>query len=95
MFQFGTSNWKLIEKLMIYRSARQCKERWTNYLSPLVKQSEWSIEEETQLIQLFEIYRSLWTKIPHHFNNRTPLQCKNYISILHNQIKEFELKKTN
>jgi hypothetical protein len=95
IFQFGTSNWKLIEKQMINRSARQCKERWTNYISPFVKQSEWSIEEETQLIQLFEIYSSRWTKIAEYFNNRTPLHCKNHILTLQNQKKKFELKKTN
>jgi hypothetical protein len=34
---YGTSNWKGIASLMGTRNARQCRERWNNYLDPKLR----------------------------------------------------------
>jgi hypothetical protein len=49
VLQFGESNWKLISLHMNRRNARQCRERYKNYLSPAFKHTPWSEEEERLL----------------------------------------------
>ena len=49
----GLNNWKFIahqlykrnnDKNKIFRTAKQCKERWTCYENPLIKKGQWNLE---------------------------------------------------
>lgn len=58
----GTSNWEMIASLMETRTARQCRERWTHYLSPTIQTKEWEPIEDSFLLTLVEKMGSKWTK---------------------------------
>lgn len=50
----GTSNWIPISKQMPGRNARQCRDRWLNYLSPDVVNGPWTAEEDELLVKKYE-----------------------------------------
>jgi hypothetical protein len=80
--QYGILNWNVIAEKMISKNARQCKERWDNYLNPNINNSGWTFEEDELLLKKYEEFGSKWVKIAKHFNNRTDTQCKNRIQKL-------------
>ncbi|EAY11671.1 Myb-like DNA-binding domain containing protein [Trichomonas vaginalis G3] len=59
------------------RSARQCRERWNNYLSPNHDHGPWTKEEDVLLDDLIIKYGSKWTKIVQHFPKRTANVVRN------------------
>jgi hypothetical protein len=80
--RFGILNWKTISNQIKTKNARQCKERWDNYLNPSINTSEWSSEEDDFLLKKFEEFGPKWVKISKFFFNRTDTQCKNRIQKL-------------
>jgi hypothetical protein len=73
----GTSNWKRIASLMGTRNARQCRERWNNYLDPELKQHEWTPQEDALLQEKVSEYGSRWHTMAQFFSNRSPLSLRN------------------
>lgn len=69
-------NWDLIARLIGNRNARQCKDRYMNYLRPDLAQHEWTEEEDALLIRLVEIYGKKWTQIAKEFGNRSEPMVK-------------------
>lgn len=59
------------------RTARQCRERWKNYLSPDVRNGPWTIEEDNLLLELVPKMGTQWAKIAKSFNSRTDTNVKN------------------
>jgi hypothetical protein len=59
------------------RNARQCKERWTNYLVPALNTAAWTCEEDFQLIQKYGELGPKWVQIATFFANRTDSMVKN------------------
>jgi hypothetical protein len=59
------------------RSARQCKERWVNYLSPTLNTGEWTPEEDRLLLEKQRAYGTKWAQIAKFFPNRTDGMVKN------------------
>lgn len=41
----GPRQWETIATSIPNRTGKQCRERWNNQLNPLLKKSEWSVEE--------------------------------------------------
>jgi hypothetical protein len=35
----------------VYRNAKQCREHWTCYLSPLLKKGPWQLHEDVRLLK--------------------------------------------
>lgn len=70
-------NWQVIASLLPGRSARQCRERWSEYLDPSIKFQPWTNHEDTLLVQLVQIYGNKWTFISKIFNGRTGNDVKN------------------
>ena len=60
----------------------QCRDRWTNYLSPTLNTFEWTSEEDSLLIEKVNQLGKKWVKISRFFNNRTDQMCKNRFNIL-------------
>ena len=74
---YGEGKWDLISKAMGNRNERQCKERWTKYLSPDINNSPWTIDEELLLVSLYKQFGGKWVKMSKFFNNRTDAALKN------------------
>jgi hypothetical protein len=75
--KFGETNWKLIANFMVRRDARQCRERYHNYLSPLVRNIPWTAKEEALLIEKVNELGSRWAKIAPFFEGRSEVNIKN------------------
>ncbi|MDR0625515.1 MAG: hypothetical protein LBF72_03720 [Holosporales bacterium] len=76
--EFGTDNWKNVASRMLTMNARQCKERWRNYLNPLINKGPWSGEEENLLLQKFDQYGPKWVEIAKFLPRRTDANVSNH-----------------
>lgn len=68
--KFGTHQWKLIALCMERRTAKQCRDRYMNYLIPGCFQGEWSKDEDKLLSQLYDQLGPKWSAIKKYFPNR-------------------------
>ena len=75
--EYGENSWEEVAEQMPGRNVRQCKDRWTRYLSPSVNKSKWTNEEEKLLIKLVKDLNFKWVQISKHFKGRTDNQIKN------------------
>ena len=64
------------------KSARQCRERWVNYLSPQIKRHPWHADDDNLLAFLVAIYGSRWCRILPFFSQRSYAQVKQRATIL-------------
>jgi hypothetical protein len=78
----GEKNWTLIASQMKRRTARQCRERYKNYLSPAVDNRPWSVEEESLLIDKVSELGQKWTQIAAFFERRSDVHVKNHWAML-------------
>ena len=75
--QLGTASWKEIAKRMPNRTARQCRERYKNYLSPSVVNGPWTPEEDALLIEKVHELGVKWATIVRFFTSRSDVNIKN------------------
>ncbi|KAK8857550.1 hypothetical protein M9Y10_015955 [Tritrichomonas musculus] len=75
--QYGTSNWELIASMMPLRNARQCRDRFRNYLSPKINLKKWTKEEDTLLISKYNELGPKWVQISQYFDGRSDNNLKN------------------
>lgn len=75
--EYGDNNWDDISLYIPSRSGRQCRERWYNYLFPNINQSNWSLEEDRVLFQVYNQIGPKWGDMVHYFNNRSRNNIKN------------------
>ena len=87
-----TIDWFLISKKIIGRTARQCRDRYNNYLKPTVINEKWTLEEDTKLCQKVEKYGQKWATISQFFNGRTSNNIKNR---WHKHLAKKNLRKIN
>lgn len=73
----GSNNWRFVAELMPGRSARQCRDRWKNYLAPGIKNGPWTPEEDQLLEEKYRELGSQWSRIAKCFPNRTDINIKN------------------
>lgn len=71
-------DWKLVGSLMGNRTARQCRERYNNYLAPTVNNEPWTKEEEELLLEKYEELGPQWSKMTQFFDNRASVSIKNH-----------------
>lgn len=90
----GARAWRRIAEQIPGRTARQCRERWMNYLSPDVKHSPWTLQEDELIMQKVGEMGQLWSKIAKHFPGRTDVTIKNrYMKLMRHEKKR--LRKAN
>ncbi|OHT04781.1 DNA-binding protein reb1 [Tritrichomonas foetus] len=82
--EYGETDWKIIAEKMAPRTARQCRERWTNYVNPSLSKDPWTKEEDALLLEKHEEYGNRWKLIEKFF----PTRSKNNIKHRYSQIKE-------
>jgi hypothetical protein len=76
--KYGETNWNLISSFMDRRNARQCRERYKIYLSPSVRNTPWTPEEEEQLTQKVKEFGPKWSLIAGFFEARSDVNVKNH-----------------
>ncbi|EAX97609.1 Myb-like DNA-binding domain containing protein [Trichomonas vaginalis G3] len=91
----GPSNWKKVSEYMVSRNARQCRDRYKNYLSPNLNSSPWSQEDDAKLLQLVDFYGRKWSLIAKEFNGRTDINIKSRYALLMRQEERDKQKKMN
>ena len=92
---YGPINWSFIASCMKTRNARQCRERWCQYLSPESNQKPWTKEEEMKLQRLAKEYDKDWSQIGRYFKGRVLSQLRNKYKTIErrNKRKQDDFKK--
>lgn len=85
VMQHGEGNWGTIAACMKNRTARQCRERYKNYLSPRIKNEPWTQEEEQLLERKFAELGPKWAKIALFFESRSDVNVKNHWAAMVNR----------
>ncbi|OHS95623.1 Myb-like DNA-binding domain containing protein [Tritrichomonas foetus] len=80
--QHGTNKWSLIASIIGNLTARQCRERYKNYLSPTINSDPWSPEEDLILAQKYMLLGPKWSLISTFFKGRTHVSIKNRFNLL-------------
>jgi hypothetical protein len=90
MFVSPPHSWDQIAKSLPGRTARQCRERWLNYLSPTVRSSPWTETEDRLLIDKVNEHDFSWSFIARFFNGRSASDIKNrwYSHVKYETIQE-------
>lgn len=63
VMKYGLNQWSRISSLLVRKSAKQCKERWYEWLDPSIKKTEWTKDEEEKLLHLAKMFPSQWRTI--------------------------------
>lgn len=61
----------------VYRSAKQCRERWNNHVNPEVDRGPWTPEQDSKLVSAFLEIGKKWSQIAKELGNRTENAVKN------------------
>ncbi|OHS99485.1 Myb-like DNA-binding domain containing protein [Tritrichomonas foetus] len=75
--QFGARDWRSIAQYMPGRTARQCRDRYSNYLTPEFYNEVWTKEDDLLLYQKYLEYGSQWSKIVQFFPGKNANNIKN------------------
>ena len=74
VMKYGLNQWSRISSLLVRKSAKQCKERWYEWLDPKIKKTEWTKVEEEMLLNLAKMFPCQWRTIAPYVG-RTAYQC--------------------
>lgn len=80
--KYGVKDWNKISSEMGTRNSRQCRERWQNYVNPLLRNDPYTVEEDILLETKFFEYGSKWNKIAKFFKNRSSNSLRNRWTII-------------
>lgn len=84
--KFG-KNWSLLSRYMPSRTGKQIRERFINSLDPSINRDKFSLEEDRNILRLYEKYGTCWSKIAENLKDRTADMVKNrFYSCLHKNI---------
>lgn len=73
----GPQNWLLVSQKVGGKAPNQCRDRWHNYLSPLVNKGPWTEQEKWRLFLLHRLFGNRWALIAEHLISRTDNSVKN------------------
>lgn len=72
--KYGLNQWSRVSSLLPNKTAKQCKQRWQEWLDPRIRKSEWTKEEDEKLLSLIKLRPNQWNSIG-IMMNRTVNQC--------------------
>jgi hypothetical protein len=75
--QIGAKSWEAVSKFMPNRSARQCRDRYKNYLLDNLVCDAWTPEEDTMILEKFKDIGPKWVEISKFLNGRSGNHVKN------------------
>ena len=70
-------DWSLIASRMKNRNARQCRERWKNYLDPHLVQNGFTPQEDAFILQKYQEIGPHWNTIARFFRGRSGNSIRN------------------
>lgn len=73
----GTVNWKYVSEMLGHRTARQCRERYHNYLAPNVRDTEWTTQEDDLLRDQYGVMGPQWAHMRDYFPGKSCVNIKN------------------
>eukprot|EP00299_Pterocystis_sp_00344_P005711 c17450_g1_i1.p1 GENE.c17450_g1_i1~~c17450_g1_i1.p1 ORF type:complete len:355 (-),score=58.65 c17450_g1_i1:36-1100(-) len=73
----GAEKWPFIASYLDGRTAKQCRERWINYLNPALNKSAFTPEEDDFIVRSVEKIGTKWAQIAKSMNGRTDNAIKN------------------
>jgi hypothetical protein len=73
----GPKNWEAVCAYMPTRSARQCRDRYSNYLVDNLSIDPWSPDEDALILEKFRELGPRWVQIATFVNGRSGNQVKN------------------
>lgn len=71
------NDWFKISKSLRNRTARQCRDRWNNYLNPNLNKNEWSPEDDELLLNLYHKKGPQWKSFCSILNGRSINDVRN------------------
>jgi hypothetical protein len=74
---YGTTNWQDIAVHLPGRNARQCRERWSNYINPNLLKTEWTESEDDILLRTYREIGPKWFMIASFLPGRSKNSVKN------------------
>lgn len=72
--KYGLNQWARVSSLLARKTAKQAKARWTEWLDPAIKKTEWTRDEDEKLLHLAKIMPTRWRSIA-EIVGRTAAQC--------------------
>ena len=89
-------SWDKVAQQIKGRNSKQCRERWLNYLFPLLNKEKWTLEEDLLLINKINENGTKWSVITQFFPNRSYNCIKNrWYSYLKNRSFEVIVSSMN
>ncbi|KAI9462329.1 hypothetical protein BJY52DRAFT_1256337 [Lactarius psammicola] len=87
----GEADWKTIAQRVPGRTNKACRKRWLHSLSPSIKKSAWTKDEDEKLMSLYKLYGTKWSVIARQIPGRTDDACsKRYREALDPALKKDE-----
>ncbi|MDR0661947.1 MAG: hypothetical protein LBF76_00970 [Holosporales bacterium] len=86
----GKENWQIVASFMLRRNARQCRERWENYLEFNFNTNPWTPSEDQLLREKVNELGTKWMQIELFFLGRSKNNIKNRWNVLRRRSKETE-----
>ncbi|KAK8841529.1 hypothetical protein M9Y10_027150 [Tritrichomonas musculus] len=77
IYKIGSHDWAKIAESMPGRTAKQCRDRYCNYLAVPQSNKPWDIEEDEQLLALLTKIGPKWVEISRHIPGRSGANVKN------------------
>jgi len=69
-------SWRQIAEAIPGRNTKQCRERWKNFLNPILKKGKWQEEEDKILLEEHQKVGNRWASIARMIIGRTKLQVR-------------------
>jgi hypothetical protein len=81
--RFGHWDWRLISRKLGTRNARQCRERWHNYLNPEISPpARWTAQEDAWLEAAVLAVGPHWATVQGFFPHRSKINIHNRFVVL-------------
>jgi hypothetical protein len=90
----GTSDWSQVAAALPGRNARQCRERWRNYVDPTLVTGNWTPAEDELLLSKFRDLGSKWDAISAFFQGRARNSIRNRFVFLQNESHKKETERS-
>jgi hypothetical protein len=82
IIELGTNNWEAVARCVHGRNARQCRDRWSNYLFPEMDNGPWRPDEDQLLFTKFNESGAVWKYIATFVHSRSDINIKSRRQLL-------------